>query len=256
MCRGRGQPFIAAPAGAVRGRLGPTAHRERHPRRPLPSRLARHRRARRRRRVRSARRAGQHVVVVRPALGDRARARSARPDARRHAGGHRPVDARRHLLRREPHRRRRRGLEPQPSRRDPRRSRRRRARGARQRPPRRCSAAESAHRHARGGADRPRLEQQVLARRRDEPAQRAGRARILGDGTGSSGSATSSGRGSRSRSCSRSSSATRCSAGASRQWARTRERPGWRACACGRTSCSRTPRQARSTPSRPCCWRA
>ena len=181
MSRGRGQPFIAAPDGTVCGCSRSTARHERRSRRPLPPGLDRHRRPPHRGRIRCAERPGAHLDVLRPALRHRSRHRVARPDARRHSGRDRPVHARRRLRSREPDRRGRSRLEPQPSRRDPHRSRRRRARGPRQRRPRRRAAAQPADRHARRGADRPRLDEQVLARRRDEPAERSGRVVALGD---------------------------------------------------------------------------
>ena len=181
MARGSGQSSIAAPDGTIRGRPCSTTRRERSGRRALPAGLARHRRTPRRRRDRGAGRPGAHLVVVHPPVRDRPRDRVARADARGHSRGHRPVDARGDGGGRKPDRRGRSGLEPQAPGRDPRRSRRRRARGPRQRRPRRRAEAESADRHAGGGPDRPRLEQQVLARRRDEPAERARRAVDLGD---------------------------------------------------------------------------
>ena len=181
MSRGSGQYSNAAPEGTIHGRPRSTTRQHSHGRRTLPAGVAGHRGAPRHRCVRGAGRPRAHLVLLHPPDRDRPRDRVARPDARGHSRGHRPVDTRGHGRRRKPGRRDRSGLGPQAPRRDPRRARCRRARGPRQRRPRRSAAAQPTDRHAGGGPDRPRLEQQVLARRRDQPPERAERAVDLGN---------------------------------------------------------------------------
>src|SRR5581483_7246627 len=104
------------------------------------------------------------LVGLRPALHDHPRRGRRRPDARDHAGRHRPVDAGRDLVRRQPARRRqRRTRRPAGAR----ASRLPRARGrgrAAERAPRRNRGAEPPDRHAGGRPGRVRLEPEVRTR--------------------------------------------------------------------------------------------
>src|SRR5581483_7556935 len=181
MSRGSGQPSIAAPDPAGGGHVRSSPGVERPHRRAFPAGLVRDGGARDRRGGPGAGRAREHVVVLRPSVRDDPRDRGARPDARGHAGRHRPVDTGRHLLRRQSHRRHRRRLRSSPCARDPRLPRAGHARRLHERRPRGPRQAEPANRDAGGGADRPRVEQQVLARVGDEPSGRSRRAVVVGD---------------------------------------------------------------------------
>ena len=187
--------------------------------------------------------APEHVVGLRPAVHDDPRDRGARPDARDHAGGDRPLDAGRDLVRREPDRRR----EP------------RAGRPAGARASSRASVSAWVWGSSTGSSSGScRLNPLIVtlavglivaawslryARENTNSLAGAAGAVVVGGGEAARHQLRLLDGRRDHRSPSRSCSATPPPAGASRRSARTREPPGWPGCASGRTSSSHTRRQ-------------